>query len=205
MEKQIIISICREHGSAGREIATLLAKKLDVPVYDKNIFEEIGKTKGIDTNDISKYDEKPRRFFITRKVNGHSNSPEENVAELQFALLKSKAADGDSFVVVGRCADQLFRGMDGAISIFITGNMKDKVAHIMKSENRTEADAKKEIEKHDKRRRQYHDYFFPNSKWADSRSYDICVNSSLLGVEGSVEFLYDFINKFRIDVGKGNF
>ena len=205
MEKQIIISICREHGSAGREIATLLAKKLDVPVYDKNIFEEIGKTKGIDTNDISKYDEKPRRFFITRKVNGHSNSPEENVAELQFALLKSKAADGDSFVVVGRCADQLFRGMDGAISIFITGNMKDKVAHIMKSENRTEADAKKEIEKHDKRRRQYHDYFFPNSKWADSRSYDICVNSSLLGVEGTVEFLYDFINKFRIDVGKGNF
>ena len=198
MEKQIIISICREHGSAGREIATLLAKKLDVPVYDKNIFEEIGKTKGIDTNDISKYDEKPRRFFITRKVNGHSNSPEENVAELQFALLKSKAADGDSFVVVGRCADQLFRGMDGAISIFITGNMKEKVAHIMKSENRTEADAKKEIEKHDKRRRQYHDYFFPNSKWADSRSYDICVNSSLLGVEGSVEFLYDFINKFRI-------
>jgi cytidylate kinase len=198
MEKQIIISICREHGSAGHEIATLLAKKLDVPVYDKNIFEEIGKTKGIDTNDISKYDEKPRRFFITRKVNGHSNSPEENVAELQFALLKSKAADGDSFVVVGRCADQLFRGMDGAISIFITGNMKEKVAHIMKSENRTEADAKKEIEKHDKRRRQYHDYFFPNSKWADSRSYDICVNSSLLGLEGTVEFLYDFINKFRI-------
>jgi cytidylate kinase len=75
--------------------------------------------------------------------------------------------------------------------------MKDKVAHIMKSENRTEADAKKEIEKHDKRRRQYHDYFFPNSKWADSRSYDICVNSSLLGLEGTVEFLYDFINKFR--------
>ncbi len=198
MEKQIIISICREHGSAGREIATLLAKKLDVPVYDKNIFEEIGKTNGIDTNDISKYDEKPRRFFITRKVNGHSNSPEENVAELQFALLKSKAADGDSFVVVGRCADQLFRGMDGAISIFITGNMKEKVAHIMKSENRTEADAKKEIEKHDKRRRQYHDYFFPNSKWADSRSYDICVNSSRLGIEGTVEFLYEFINKFRI-------
>ena len=198
MEKQIIISICREHGSAGREIATLLAKKLDVPVYDKNIFEEIGKTNGIDTNDISKYDEKPRRFFITRKVNCHSNSPEENVAELQFALLKSKAADGDSFVVVGRCADQLFRGMDGAISIFITGNMKEKVAHIMKSENRTEADAKKEIEKHDKRRRQYHDYFFPNSKWADSRSYDICVNSSRLGIEGTVEFLYEFINKFRI-------
>lgn len=205
MEKQIIISIGREHGSEGHKIAELLAQKLDFPLYDKNIFEEIGRTKGIDTNDISKYDERPRRFFITRKVNGHSNSPEENVAELQFALLKSKAADGDSFVVVGRCSDQLFRGMEGAISIFITGDMPDKIAHLMDIENRTEADAKKEIEKHDKRRRQYHDYFFPNSKWADSRSYDICVNSSRLGVEGTVEFLYDFINKFRIDVGKGNF
>ena len=205
MEKQIIISIGREHGSEGHKIAELLAQKLDFPLYDKNIFEEIGRTKGIDTNDISKYDERPRRFFITRKVNGHSNSPEENVAELQFALLKSKAADGDSFVVVGRCSDQLFRGMEGAISIFITGDMPDKIAHLMDIENRTEADAKKEIEKHDKRRRQYHDYFFPNRKWADSRSYDICVNSSRLGVEGTVEFLYDFINKFRIDVGKGTF
>ena len=198
MEKQIIISIGREHGSEGHKIAELLAQKLDFPLYDKNIFEEIGRTKGIDTNDISKYDERPRRFFITRKVNGHSNSPEENVAELQFALLKSKAADGDSFVVVGRCSDQLFGGMEGAISIFITGDMPDKIAHLMDIENRTEADAKKEIEKHDKRRRQYHDYFFPNSKWADSRSYDICVNSSRLGIEGTVEFLYDFINKFRI-------
>ena len=205
MEKQIIISICREHGSEGHKIAELLAQKLDFPLYDKNIFEEIGRTKGIDTNDISKYDERPRRFFITRKVNGHSNSPEENVAELQFALLKSKAADGDSFVVVGRCSDQLFRGMEGAISIFITGDMPDKIAHLMDIENRTESDAKKEIEKHDKRRRQYHDYFFPNSKWADSRSYDICVNSSRLGIEGTVEFLYEFINKFRIDVGKGTF
>ena len=205
MEKQIIISIGREHGSEGHKIAELLAQKLDFPLYDKNIFEEIGRTKGIDTNDISKYDERPRRFFITRKVNGHSNSPEENIAELQFALLKSKAADGDSFVVVGRCSDQLFRGMEGAISIFITGDMPDKIAHLMDIENRTEVDAKKEIEKHDKRRRQYHDYFFPNSKWADSRSYDICVNSSRLGIEGTVEFLYDFINKFRIDVGKGTF
>ena len=57
MEKQIIVSIGREHGSEGHKIAELLAQKLDFPLYDKNIFEEIGRTKGIDTNDISKYDE----------------------------------------------------------------------------------------------------------------------------------------------------
>ena len=89
--------------------------------------------------------------------------------------------------------------MDGAISIFITGDMQDKIRHLMDVENRTEADAKKEIEKHDKRRRQYHDYFFPNNKWADSRSYDICVNSSRLGIEGTVDFLYDFVNTFRME------
>ena len=135
--------------------------------------------------------------MLFRSVNGHSNSPEENVAELQFALLKSKAADGDSFVVVGRCADELFRGMDGAISIFITGDMKDKVAHIMEIENRTESDAKKEIAKHDKRRSRYHDYFCKGGKWGECKTYDLCINSSRLGIEGSVEFLYEFINKFR--------
>ena len=205
MEKQIIISIGREHGSEGHKIAELLAQKLDFPLYDKNFFEEIGKTKGIDTNDFNKYDEVPRKFFFSRTVNGHSNSPEENVAEMQFALLKSKAADGDSFVVVGRCADELFRGMDGAISIFITGDMKDKVAHIMEIENRTETDAKKEIAKHDKRRSRYHDYFCKGGKWGECKTYDLCINSSRLGIEGTVEFLYEFINKFRIDVGKGNF
>ena len=198
MEKQIIISIGREHGSEGHLIAELLAKKLDFPLYDKNFFEEIGKTKGIDTNDFNKYDEVPRKFFFSRTVNGHSNSPEENVAELQFALLKSKAADGDSFVVVGRCADELFRGMDGAISIFITGDMKDKIAHIMEIENRTEADAKKEIAKHDKRRSRYHDYFCKGGKWGECKTYDLCINSSRLGIEGTVEFLYEFVNKFRI-------
>ena len=82
MEKQIIISIGREHGSEGHKIAELLAQKLDFPLYDKNFFEEIGKTGGIDTNDFSKYDEVPRKFFFSRTVNGHSNSPEENVAEI---------------------------------------------------------------------------------------------------------------------------
>ena len=131
MNKQIIISIGRQYGSAGREIGIKLAEKFDIPLYDRNLFEEIGKIKNIDTNDLEKYDEVPRKFFISRTVKGYSNSPEENVAEMQFALLKSKAADGDSFVVIGRCADELFRGMDGFVSIFILGDMEDKIKRIM--------------------------------------------------------------------------
>ena len=122
MEKQVIVSIGRQYGSAGHEIGRKLAEKLDIPFYDRNLFEEIGKIKNIDTNDLEKYDEVPRKKLFSRTVRGYSNSPEENVAELQFALLKSKWADGDSFVVVGRCADELFRGQEGFISVFIVGD-----------------------------------------------------------------------------------
>ena len=87
MGKQVIISIGREYGSAGHVIAGLLAKKLDMEIYDKNLLDEVANVKHIDTNNLSKYDEKPRIFFISRTVNGYSNSPEENVAQLQLALL----------------------------------------------------------------------------------------------------------------------
>lgn len=193
MEKQIIISIGRQYGSAGHEIAEHLAKKLDIDLYDRNLFEEIGKIKNIDTNDLAKYDEVPKKKLFSRTVRGYSNSPEENVAELQFALLKSKWADGDSFVVVGRCADDLFRGMDGFISIFITGDEEEKLRRIMSIRKMDERKAKLALERHDRKRSRYHDYFCKGGKWGDVNNYDICINSSRLGIEGTVQYLYDYI------------
>lgn len=195
MEKQLIISIGRQYGSAGHEIGKILAEKLDIPVYDRNLFEEIGKIKNIDTNNLEKYDEVPKKRLFSRTVRGYSNSPEENVAELQFALLKSKAADGDSFIVVGRCADELFRGMDGFVSIFILGDMSEKVKRIMEIRNMDEKKALATIERHDRKRKMYHDYFCKNGSWGDCKNYDICINSSKLGIEGTAEFLYEYICK----------
>ncbi len=199
MEKQIIISIGRQYGSAGREIGLKLAEKLDIPLYDRNLFEEIGKIKNIDTNNLEKYDEVPRKFFFSRKVNGYSNSPEENVAELQFGLLKSKAADGDSFVVIGRCADELFRGMDCFLSVFILADMNEKVKRIMQIRNMDEHKAKSTIERHDRKRKMYHDYFCKNGKWGDCKNYDICINSSHLGIDATVDFLYAYVQKMMAD------
>ena len=195
MDKQLIISIGRQYGSAGREIGMKLAEKLDIPLYDRNLFDEIGKIKNIDTNNLEKYDEVPRKFFFSRKVNGYSNSPEENVAELQFGLLKSKAADGDSFVVVGRCADELFRGMDGFVSIFILADMDEKIKRIMQLRGMDEKKAKATIERHDRKRRLYHDYFCKGGKWGDCKNYDVCINSSRLGIDGTVDFIYKYIEK----------
>lgn len=195
MNKQIIISIGREHGSAGHEIARLLAKKLNFPLYDKKFFTEIAHQNGLDINDIAKYDEVPRKYFFSRTVNGYSSSPEINVAELQFSLLKSRAADGDSFVVVGRCSDELLKSYPNFLSIFITADTKDKIQHIMQTENLTESQAQKEIIKTDKARSAYHDYYC-KSKWSECKTYDLTINASRLGIEGTTDFLFQFINQY---------
>lgn len=196
MEKQIIISIGRQYGSAGHEIGRKLADMLDIPVYDRNLFDEIGKVKNIDTNDLEKYDEVPRKKLFSRTVRGYSNSPEENVAELQFALLKSKWADGDSFVVVGRCADDLFRDFEGFLSVFIYADEDVKIKRVMEKRNLDERKAKQAIDRHDRKRKMYHDYFSKGGKWGDCKNYDICINSGRFGIDATVKYLYDIVQQY---------
>lgn len=195
MSKQLIISIGREYGSAGHLIAEKLAKKFDMEIYDRNLIDEVANAKHVDTNNLSKYDEKPKLRLFTRTVRGYSNSPEENVAAMQLALLKSKAADGDSFVIVGRCADDLFRGMDGFISVFIYADREARIKRVI--ERHPELDRKsavRKIEKHDRNRAAYHDYFSKGGKWGEKSNYDLCVNSTKLGIDGTVDFLFNYVN-----------
>lgn len=196
MEKQLIISIGREYGSGGYRIGKKLAEKLGFEFFDRNLLDELACMMGVDTNDLSKYDEKPKSKFFSRTVRGMSNSPEQNIAEMQFALLKSKAADGDSFVVVGRCADEIFNGLSDVVSVFITASEEDKIKEITEQFNVTEAEAKKKMVRHDKKRRAYHDYFC-KKPWGEVKTYDICINSSILGVDGTVDLLYDYVQKLK--------
>ncbi len=196
MGKQVIISIGREYGSAGHLIAEKLAARLNMDLYDRNLLDEVANVKNVDTNNLSKYDEKPHRFFGSRTVRGYSNSPEENVAQLQLALLKSKAADGDSFVIVGRCADDIFRGMENFISVFIYADRDARIKRVI--ERHPELDEKqavKKIDRHDKNRAAYHNYFAKGGKWGDKANYDLCVNSTRLGLEGTVDFLCKYIEQ----------
>lgn len=199
MEKQIIISIGREYGSAGHEIGRKLAAKLEIPFYDRNLLDEFADQKDVDADLLAKYDEKPRRLFFSRtiSVRGQSvnNSPAQNVADIQFALLKGKAFDDDSFVVCGRCADEVLKEFPGMFSVFITADYDAKVKRVMEKRNMSEKEAKKTIEKHDKTRRAYHDYF-AKTKWGQAGSYDLCVNSTVLGIEGTVDMLADYAKRF---------
>ena len=196
MDKQIIISIGREYGSAGHVVAKILAEKLGIEVFDRNLLDEIAGVKKVDTNNLRMYDEKPKHRFFSRTVRGYSNSPEQNVAELQFALLKSKAADGDSFIIVGRCADDLFRGMDNFISIFINADMDARLKRVIdRHPGINQIEAKRKIVQHDKKRAAYHDFFVKGGKRGNAKNYDLCINSTRLGIEGTADFLYDYIQQ----------
>ena len=159
MKKPLIISIGREYGSAGHEIGRKLADKLDIPFYDRNLLDEVANLKNVNADALYQYDEAPHRLFASRTVRGYTNSPEENIAELQFALLKQKAADEDSFVIVGRCSDTIFKGLTNYVSIFITGDYPEKLQRVMEKRNMNEKTAKKTILRHDKKRRWYHDHY----------------------------------------------
>ena len=84
--------------------------------------------------------------------------------------------------------------MEGFVSIFILADMDEKIKRIMQVRNMDEKKARAAIERHDKKRKAYHDYFC-KSKWGESKTYDICINSSRLGIEATVEFLYEYIKK----------
>lgn len=123
MGKQLIISVGREFGSGGHEIAEMLAKKFDLKLYDKNLLQNIAQEKEVDAQNIEKYDEVPRNMLFSRTVKGYSNSMEENVAQMQFDYLKRKAKEGESFVVVGRCSEVILKDNPALISILLEGTM----------------------------------------------------------------------------------
>lgn len=193
-QKQMIISIGREFGSAGHEIAEKLAERFSLPLYDYNLLREIAGEKKVNVANLEPYDEVPKKGFGSRTVRGYSNSPQENIAYMQFDFLKKKAKAGESFVVVGRCAEEALKEYKGLITIFILGDMETKIERIAKLHNLSEKQAKEMIIQQDKKRKAYHNYFC-EGKWGDSRNYEFSINSSKLGLEATVEVLEDYIKR----------
>lgn len=194
MSEQLIISVGREFGSGGHVIAEALAKRFSLDLYDINILREIAVERNIDVSNLSKYDEVPKKRFISRNVRGYSNSPEENIANLQFEYLQKKAKGGKSFVVVGRCSEAILKEFKGLVSIFILADKECKVNRVKEIRNISAAEAEAVMQRHDKKRKEYHNYYC-TGKWGDSRNYDISINSSRLGIEKTTDYLESYIRE----------
>lgn len=194
MGKQMIISVGREFGSGGHEIAMKLAERLGLNFYDRKMLDELAEKKNISIEYLEKYDEKPRKLFGARKVRSYSNSMEEIVAEMQFDYIEEKADSGESFVIVGRCAEAVLKGRESLISIFILGNKEEKKQRVMERYQLGEQEAILKMKRHDYTRKHYHNRH-ADSKWGDSRTYELCINSSYLGVDKTVDILEHYIRE----------
>jgi cytidylate kinase len=194
MREQVIISISREFGSGGHVIAEGLAHRFGLTMYDSNLLKEILTDRNLSHEELEIYDEVPKNRLFYRSVRGHSNSPEENVANMQFEFLKEKAAMGESFVIVGRCSESVLKDCPALISIFVLADMQCKVDRIKKLHNLSTQEAEQMIAKYDKKRKSYHNYYC-TIKWGDSRNYDLSVNSSRLGIEKTIDFLEEYVKE----------
>lgn len=196
MEKQLIISLGREFGSGGHIIAQQLAERYKIPLYDSNLLRDVAVEKEMNAEKLQKYDENPKNVLFTRTVRGYSSSPEESIARMQFDYLKSKADAGESFVIVGRCAESVLKGNPNLISIFILGDMEQKIVRTMESNNISKEKAVMLIEQQDKKRKTYHNHYC-EGKWGDSRNYDLSINSSKLGLDETTRIIAEYIDSRR--------
>ena len=185
---QLIIAIGRESGSGGLEIARTLAERFGLPMYDKSILQSAAEARGMDAKTLERYDERPRSPLFYRNIKGFSNAPEDGVAQMQFDLLRRHAEAGESFVVLGRCAEEVLADFEGLVSIFVEADPDFRIRRTPLPGN----EALEFIRKQDRQRRIYHDQHCKGD-WGDAQSYDLVINSARLDIPGTVDVLEYYI------------
>ena len=190
----MIITIGRQHGSSGREIARLLAEKLNYKCYDKEIVDEAANHSDFSRDLIDAFDEKRMSAFILHAGGYGLNENfrlNMQVVSAQFEAMRNIAEKGNC-IFVGRCADYILRDHDDLISVFILGDMDERLKCLERRQGLDEVEARKKIKEVDKDRSSFYRYYSDQS-WGEEQNYDMCINSSKLGVEGTVQVILDYI------------
>ena len=198
MAGNTVITIGRQYGSGGREIGMRLAEELGIKCYDKELLNQAAKDSGICEELFEHHDEKPTNSFLYSLVMdtysfGYSSAAfadmpiNHKVFLAQFDTIK-KIAQEESCVMVGRCADYALAEYPGAISVFIHADMDKRIHRLSKIYDLSASAAKDQIVKSDKKRASYYNYY-TSKKWGDASSYNLCLDSGILGVEGCVEMI----------------
>ena len=199
---KLIISVGRQLGSGGRTIAKMLAEEFGCTFYDREVLELAAKESGFSPEFFEKNDE--RKGFLDQIFHMHvpfisdssfydNGLSQESLFRIQSDAIR-KATDESSCVFVGRCADYVLRDYENVVNIFITASIEDRISEIRKRKECQEDEALKIIENGEKSRSTYYNYY-TGKKWGDSSSYDLCVNTSLLGIEGTEAYIKEFIEK----------
>ena len=202
-----IYTISREFGSGGYEVGRMLAERLGIKLYDKELLAQAAKSSGFCKEIFENHDEKPTSSFLyslvmdTYSGGSYSSAPfldmplNHKVFLAQFDTIK-KIAEQESCVIVGRCADYALADNPDCLNIFVHAEMEDRISWISKRKDLTENKARDLIQKTDKQRASYYNYY-TCKKWGDSRSYDLCLNTSKISKEACVDMILEFRNRMN--------
>ncbi len=202
-DSPFIINIGRQLGSGGRAIGRLLAERLDIAYYDKEILAMAAKESGFCTEIFERRDEQKgifRSLFgsLTPLMGGSGNFyrneiSDENLFRIQSEAIR-KAAGAHSCIFIGRVADYVLREHPRCVNVFIAADTDDRVQRICEFEQCDRAAALKLIEHIDRQRADFYN-FYSARQWGAAATYDLCINSSALGIEGTADFILDFVHK----------
>ena len=198
MTTQSIITVGRQYGSGGRYVAKLLAEKLGIPYYDKELLAEVAKDSGIGKDLLEEHDEKNTRNFLFSMMSGSQPFADSGAMYMdmplnhriflaQFDTIRRIAGEGPC-VIVGRCADYVLRDEPQVLNVFIKASQEERIRRVVRYYGVDPLKAEEKLKKADKQRASYYNYYATNS-WGDVNNYDLCVDTGTFGIEGAVELI----------------
>jgi cytidylate kinase len=195
-----VITIGRQLGSGGKQIGTLLSQRLDIPCYDKELIQIASLESGLGKEFFERADEKTSfslfgSYFGFRSgymgAMGGNYLRNENLFKIQSDVILSLAEKG-SCIFVGRCADYILRHHPHCLKVFISADLPDRVARVCAGNALSEKDALALIDQTDRQRAGYYNYY-SNKTWGMAATYDLCINSSVFGVEQIIALIEEYI------------
>lgn len=193
----MIITVGRQYGSGGRYVARLLAEKLNIPFYDKELLAEVAKDSGICKELLEEHDEKNSRSFLFSMMGGSQMSESSSmyldmplnhrIFLAQFDTIRRIANEGPC-VIVGRCADYVLRDQDNVLNVFIKADKEERIRRIVEYYGADPLKAEEQLKKSDKQRAAYYNYYATGT-WGDIGNYDLCVDTGALGITGAVNVI----------------
>lgn len=184
LPKQLVITIAREYGSGGRYVGKLLAEKLNIKFYDKEIIRLASKESGLNKDYIEDNEQVKNSFNIF-----YNNDDEIFIAEKKVINNIAK----EPCVIIGRCADYILKDKKNVYKIFLYSSLDDKIKRCIKYYGLNKEEAMKKIIKTDKDRSKHYEYY-TNQKWKEFSNYDLIINVDTLGVIGTVNTIEKIIN-----------
>lgn len=194
-----IINVGRQFGSGGKRVASALSEKLGIPVYDNELIAEAAEHSGYSKELFSRSDER-KNFFTLSNIFGTTNRysvgesylNDNQLFKLQSEVIRNIASRGPA-IFVGRAADYVLRDFE-CLDVFISAPLEERKKAVAEREGMSQEDAESYIIKKDRKREDYYN-FFTFGHWGVASNYDLCIDSSILGIEGTADLIIEFGKK----------